>query len=346
MISMNITIRRTELTLVSCAMGLAVTMPASIAHAQSTSAYSLELFEQGRALLREKRYDEACPKLAESARLDPGSGTLLALGVCREGQQRYASARGAYIEAAAAARRDQRRDREEVATARALAMEKRGSRVTLVVPADLSSLKGFTLMLDGVLLGSAAWTSVPVDGGEHEVETSAPGKTPASVRFTIGVEGEKKEIQIPALEDASPPPTPRRPVIAGMVTNAQGPIDEMGPRPMSGQRIAGFILGGVGVASLGVGTFFGIRALNKAGEANAACLAPRCTDRSAVELADDAKIAADVSTITISAGAALAVGGLVLVLTAPSSKPRTTEGVRVTPTFGPNVQGITIGGVF
>src|SRR5580692_4091789 len=81
------------------------------AGAQGNSAIAESLFRDGKKLLERKRYDEACPKFAESARLDPSSGVELALGLCYEGQGKTASAWGAFVNAASLARRDGRKDR-------------------------------------------------------------------------------------------------------------------------------------------------------------------------------------------------------------------------------------------
>src|SRR5829696_5855787 len=86
------------------------------------------LFTEGRRLLAERRYAEACAKLAESQRLDPAIGTLLNLADCHEKNGQTASAWARFREAAEAARRAGDATREKVAARRASALDEKLSK--------------------------------------------------------------------------------------------------------------------------------------------------------------------------------------------------------------------------
>src|SRR5580698_4374486 len=132
---------------------LALLLAATAADAQSNSAMAESLFRDGKKLLEERRFDEACPKFKESSRLDPSSGVELALGLCYEGQGKTASAWGAYVTAASLARRDGRHDRELAANKHAQALEPKLSHVTLVVAPETVAVAGLTVKQDGIVVG-------------------------------------------------------------------------------------------------------------------------------------------------------------------------------------------------
>jgi hypothetical protein len=269
----------------------------SAARAQAVDAALAEsLFREGKALMDKNRLAEACPKLAESQRLDPGSGTMLALALCHERQGKHATAWAAYNEAATMARAAGRADRQEAATQRAAALEGKLSRLVVSVDPAARAAPGLSVRRDGAPLPDAAWgVSIPVDPGEHLIEASAPGKEPWSVRVTLGATRDHQRVVVPALADQRS-------------TGGDG-VDK--PR-----RIAAFVVGGAGVAALGVGAVFGAMAISKRSRAEDLCGgASPCASANGVASNDQAKTFALVSNITLGAGVAAAGTGLFLLLT-------------------------------
>src|SRR4051812_18781657 len=132
-----------------------------------------ESFDEGRALLKDKRYADACPKFEESQRQDPASGTLLALAYCQELSGRLATSRATYVAAARLAEQEGRSDRKAAAIDRAQALASRVSKLTVIVPPELLVLPGFHLLRDGIEFERASFgTAVATDGGTHAFEAS------------------------------------------------------------------------------------------------------------------------------------------------------------------------------
>src|SRR5579862_5648801 len=85
------------------------------AQSASEQAAAEALFNQARDLMAAKQYADACPKFAESERLDPAPGTLLNLATCYERNGQIASAWVTFKEAATAAHKADQADRARLA---------------------------------------------------------------------------------------------------------------------------------------------------------------------------------------------------------------------------------------
>jgi len=206
-------------SIVIAGLMLAIATPFS-AQAQPTDAALAEtLYQQARALMDQKRYDEACQKFAESHRLDPATGTLLNLASCNEARGKLATAWVEFNEALTAARRDGRDDRVAFARERIAAIEPRLSRITINVPNE-SDVPGLEIRMDGVLIGRAAWgVPAPTDPGTHKFEVIAPDRKPWSQSIQLGAQADQQTIRIPALVPApraaegGDPVTPGGPIV-------------------------------------------------------------------------------------------------------------------------------------
>lgn len=304
-----------------------------IAAAQSTDRVIAEaLFREGRELMEANRLAEACPKFADSQKLDPALGTLINLALCHEKEGKTASAWAEFQEAAAeaAAERD---DREAFARKHVAALEADLPRLQLVVDATMQTLPNLEIRIDGTALGRATWTTaLPVDPGKHQLAASADGKQPWTKWIDVPKGTGTTNVNVPTLEDvpvtpAPPPPPP--PLPPPPVTRR----DERG----NTQRLVGYVVGGAGLVGLGVGGAFGISALSFKQSRDGHCTGNNLCDRTGVHEDTNARHAATASTVAFIAGGALLAGGVVLVLTAPKNR-------AVTVGVGPGA--LTVGGAF
>lgn len=304
-------------------------LAAATAHAEPTPsdrAAATQLFKEGRALMDRKKYLDACPKLEESQRLDPGGGTLLNLALCHEAIGRTATAWAELSEALSVARRDRRPDREKLASERMKALEPKLSRLTLTVGAG-AAVAGLVVKRDGTEVGQAAWgAAMPVDPGTHQLEASAPGYATWSSSVEVGADADQRVIEIPVLA-ALPPATPETPPPepAPAPTPSPAPaapppaLPPPAPQPEP-SLLPAYVAFGVGIVGVTAGSYFGLSAISKRKDSDAEC-APKCSDR-AVELNDQAKTAADLSTISFALGVAGLGLGTYLWLETPSSSAR------------------------
>ena len=330
---------------ISVSLSLSLQPRAANAQAPADKATAQSLFDEAKALMGQKRYGDACPKLAESMRLDAGLGTLLNLCDCYEKNGQTASAWASFVEAAELAHRAGQADREQLARQHAAALAPQLARLTVVV-AKGAEAPGLEVTRNGQPLGKPTWgTPAPVDPGPYSIRATAPGKKPWTSSVTLRASA-TEIVTIDALVDDAAPPSVA-PVATASSPVATAPAGSAAPSETPpadaprGQRTAGFVVGGAGIVAIGVGTYFLLKVKPKHDEALDHCPAAQC-DASAADLNSQAKSYNTIGTITAITGAAMVIGGVALVLTAPSAK----ESARVAPVVGPGFAAAAFTGAF
>ena len=317
----------------------------------SDKAAAEALFDQGVRLMKQNSFAEACPKLEESDRIDPAVGTLLYLGECYERIGKTASAWATFREAASLATNSNQADRARVASARAQDIEPKLSRLSVELSPDVASIPGVvvkrgTQRLEPSLYG----TPLPVDPGEYRIEVTAPGYEPWRTPIKVEAGGASASVRVPALIKGSEPAS------AAAVSPTATPASEPGAAPpaeplvahtgdgMSTQQTLGLVVGAVGLAGLGLGSYFGIRALKKNSDAETHCPnSGLCNDQDGLDLTEEAKDQATFSNIAFVAGGLLLGTGAVLYLTGASGD---TDRVALVPVLAPGAAAATVMGRF
>jgi hypothetical protein len=318
------------------------------------------LFQEGRKLVDQKRFAEACPKFAESQRLDPGIGTLLNLASCHELEGRTATAWTEFTQAVGLAEREGRSDAQQFARTHLAALTPKLPKVVIQVPSE-SDLPGLEVSLDGQVLGRPAFgLASPIDPGAHVVAAVAPGKKSWKSDVSFGA-AEQKTVTVPALEVeppqgaglAAPWQDAGSAVPYGSFASVTPPVDA-GPAAVEppiappvratsdahagqSQRAAGLVIGGAGLIAVGAGVVLGFMAKSKFDESADHCSANLC-DLAGLSIRDSAVTKGQVATAVFAFGAGTAVAGAVLWFTAPtySQASRGGRSARV---------GVTPGGV-
>lgn len=307
---------------------LGILLIAGLSRAQTSAADKAaaeSLFQRGLELMDAGKVAEACDKLEQSQNIERGIGTSLYLAECYEKAGRTASAWGLFREASSEAQARGETERALAGKRRADRLEPLLSRLTLHVLPE-ATVPGLEVLRDGTPVQGGLWNvAVPVDPGEHRIQARAPGYAEWASVVKVEGNGANADATIPGLTRAGtstavgaagPRPTPvtARPL-------AGSPSHDQEPRHVgTTQRTMGLLIGGVGVVALGVGGFFGLRAISKNNDAKKDCPGGGdvCNSQNGVSLTGQAQDAARLANVFAIGGAIAAAGGALLFFSAPS----------------------------
>jgi hypothetical protein len=180
--------------------------------AQSATAQAETLFRQGKELVGQGKFAEACAAFDASQKLEPTIATLLNHASCREKNGQIATAWGLFIDAerqSRAATDDPTRQLHKVASDHMAKLELRLSTLTLNVAAD-NRIGGLEILLNNEPVDPGAWNKpLPVDGNVYQITARAPGNADWSATVTVGIERDTKTIEVPKLKAAALQPAQR-----------------------------------------------------------------------------------------------------------------------------------------
>lgn len=284
---------------------------------------AIALFDEGKKEMAAGNVEKACKAFEASNRLLPDSGTRGSLALCYTRRGRIASAWTLWRELSDTAPPDMRGD----AAAQAKKLEPRLPKYTIKVAAPAAP--GLVVKLEGKPVDATIDVPVPIDPGTYPVEAAAPGHVTWKGELTAA-EGQVSTIEVPALAAAS----------------AGGPGKPPVAHPGRGRRIAGIALATAGVGGLVAGGIFGAKARSLNSDAKDLCGGDidRCDPartNDAQAKVDDARSAANLSTIGFAAGGALVATGIILYVTAPKAERRA---VAVSPLVGDGATGLVLSG--
>jgi hypothetical protein len=336
---MNRSLRRAAVVL---SLLVAMVVSQAPARAQgSDAALATELFNAGRDLMNGGNFTAACPKLAQSARLDAKVGTLARLAECEEKLGQMVPARGHWQQATNLAR-VQNDDRLAHVQAELGRVDKLVPKVnvTLAEPAPA----GLSVMIDGVDAGAASLgLPLPVEAGRHTVVVSADGKEPFSITVVTKGDGAVTPVTVPRLEDAPkssiPLVTPRSIGHSGSGTQARVPASFW-----TAPRKAGLTVGATGAAVLVAGAVFGVLAKVELDKSNGdGCMAGTafCSGQGTSQR-NTAFTDGTVGTVLLVAGGVVMATGVAVLVLVPGAN----EGdrPRAAASFGPG--SLIVGGSF
>jgi tetratricopeptide (TPR) repeat protein len=294
------------------------------------------LFKQGKKLMGEKKYSDACEAFEQSMKLDPGIGTQLNIAKCYEDWGKLARALHAY-QAAERMAKDANDSRADKIEGLVTELDTQVPRLTIHVPKGAVTT-GVTI--DGATVDDFS-QPVPLDPGPHTIvyPTAEGGKKTKVVPVDRGGSSEVT-IDLPVTASHEPPPPPPPPPPNRTVETTD---------PGHGYRLAAYGVGGAGVAAIAVSSYLTLTARSKYNDAlKAHCGgATNGCDDIGLTQTHDARHQANIATVVFSVGLAAVGGGVALYMLAPKGKPvekPEDAALYIVPSVSTDGAGLVVGG--
>ncbi|MFT3769347.1 MAG: hypothetical protein QM820_28245 [Minicystis sp.] len=266
-------------------------MPAA-AYGQSPSPQAEALFNEGRAALQKGDYATACPRFAESFDRSGALGPLLNLAECEERRGRLATALARWKQGVTRLEDKPKDSRLALARERVASLEKRAPRLSIAL--DAAAAAGVGARLDDQPIKTLPAADLPVDPGQHRISFTAPGHPEQSTTVTLA-EGEKKSVTIGTFPEADARRT--------------------APDGSGSRRVAGFVVGGIGVAGLAVFGITGALMFGKRATVREHCVeaTKECNDATGLDAAAAGQTLGRVNAVALGLGlAGLGVGTILI----------------------------------
>jgi hypothetical protein len=342
--------------LLASVLAVAVVAGGGTALAQDKAAAETA-FQRGIAAAKQAQWDQACAAFELSQELDAQIGTLFNLANCHEKLGKTATAWAEFREVA---QRDSNAKRRKVAATRATALEPRLVKLLITVAPPAAGVR-VTVTRDTDDVSRLAGTAFPVDPGSHSLRAEAAGYEAWSRTVEAIAEGKTVTVEVPALQPLPAAPDGDGdgdgeahdgkdrgdgegpgdgPGIGGPGDGGDGPGAGPGSSGLGTRRIAAIATGGAGIVALGVGAFFGLRAMGQHDDADDHCDDSWACDPEGYALSNDAKDSAQWSTIGVAVGVGALGAATYLWLSGGESRDPAALGV--TPIAGAGELGLMI----
>jgi hypothetical protein len=306
----------------------------SLAHAETAQDLEMAkaLFEDGRRLMAEGRYDAACGKFESSMARARGIGTKFNLADCEEHRGSFAKAQALFLDVAEQAREAGQSDREALARGRAVAIDEKLAHLQID-----QDTPGGDIQLDGRALSAAeAQELLAIPTGKHRITVSAPAKKAWTKEIDVPRPGTFVIVTVPRLEPAVAAHVHRRaPAVPVLAPTTDAPLVDSDPDLGNGVRRTALILGGVGVGAAVAGVAFGLQFLSDNHDAQHIC--PTSYGCSETEIEQHARYISDAHAartrafLSAGVGVAAFAGAAILYFTSPRH-----GALRATTGLGPN----------